>query len=342
LGADGAHRPLVAVAPLLDPAESSNRSRLARLSIAVFLLHWVHVYSEIVVLAVAVVHPLLVRLLGEPIDRARVRRVAAALAAPLAVNAAITAWQLGDPVFARSSTQLLGSQCLSVFWYPLTLGLVGVFGLRGMMLLNREGHPWRYALAAWIATVVLLHTSPVLNGYHFVFQLHLPVALAAAPAVADTASRLRSTGRRFALALVVVGLFAAPLAITWESILDVRRDSLVPRPYVEVARLLAREPPGNVLTPWHIGNLVPAFGPQRSFVGHWFLTPNYKERARAYAELVSDPRRTSDLLTLVDREQIRYVIAPLSEEARLSAAFRRRLVRTVPVHGVSVLVLGPG
>lgn len=331
---------LVALRPLLDPAETSTPRTLATLSIAVFLLYWVHVYSEIVVLAIAVVHPLVSWALGERIDRARLRKLAVALIVPLVFNAAITLWQLGDPVFARSSRQLLGTQQLSVFWYPLTLAVVGVFGLRGMALLVRERHPWRTSLVAWAAAVVLLHTSPVLNGYHFVFQLHLPVALAAAPAVAVTASRLRAERRWLALVLLSIGLFSSPLAITWESMRDARRDSLVPRPYVEVARLLAREPPGNVLTPWHIGHLIPAYGPQRSFVGHWFMTPDYNARSRAYGELVGDPRRTGELLALVERDRIGYVIAPRSEEARLAAVFATRLRRTVEVEGLSVFVLG--
>lgn len=330
---------LLALEPLLDPEQPTTRGGLARLSIAVFLLHWVHVYSEIVVLAVAVVRPLVAWALGDQIDRVRLRRLAAALSVPLVVNAAITAWQLRDPVFARSSGQLLGTQQLSVFWYPLTLALVGAFGLRGIALLARKRHPWVISLAAWAAAVILLHTSPVLNGYHFVFQLHLPIALAAAPAVAATASRLRARGRRLALALVMIGLFASPLAITWESILDAQRDSVVPRPYLEVARLLAREPPGNVLAPWHMGHLIPAYGPQRSFVGHWFMTPDYKARVRIYDELVGDPRRTADLLAVVDRDRIRYIVAPSSEAARLALALRARYVRTLRVDGVSVLVL---
>ena len=59
---------LLALEPLLDPAPATRRN-LARLSIALLLLHWVHVYSEIVVLAVAVVYPLITWALGEPIDR---------------------------------------------------------------------------------------------------------------------------------------------------------------------------------------------------------------------------------------------------------------------------------
>ncbi|HSE62264.1 MAG TPA: hypothetical protein VLG15_01500 [Thermoanaerobaculia bacterium] len=332
---------LSALAPLLDPARPADRRTVARLSIAVFLLHWVHVYSEIVVLAVAVVHPLVTWALGERVDRVRTRRLAMAVGAPLAVNTAITLWQLRDSVFASSSGQILGPQQLSVFWYPLTLALVGAFALRGIALLARESHPWRTALVAWIAAVVFLHSSPVVNGYHFVFHLHLPVALAAAPAVAATVSRFTETGRRVALALVLAGLFASPLAITWEAMRDVYRDSVVPRPYLDVARRLGREPPGNVLAPWQIGHLIPAYGPQRSFVGHWFMTPKYSARVRIYGELVGDPRRTGDLLTLVGRERIGYIVTPRSEEARLAAAFGERVSRTLTVDGLSVLVIGP-
>ena len=332
---------LSALALLLDPARPPDRRTVVRLSLAVFLLHWVHVYSEIVVLAVAVVHPLVAWALGERVDRVRTRRLAMAVGAPLAVNAAITLWQLRDPVFASSSGQILGPQQLSVFWYPLTLALVGAFALRGIARLARESHPWRTALVAWIAAVVLLHSSPVVNGYHFVFHLHLPVALAAAPAVAATVSRLTETGRRVALALVMAALFASPLALTWEAMRDVYRDSVVPRPYLDVARRLGREPPGNVLAPWQIGHLIPAYGPQRSFVGHWFMTPKYNARVRIYGELVGDPRRTGDLLTLVGRERIGYVVTPRSEEARLAAAFGERVSRTLTMDGMSVLVIAP-
>jgi hypothetical protein len=332
---------LSALALLLDPGRPADRRTVVRLSLAVFLLHWVHVYSEIVVLAVAVVHPLAAWALGERVDRVRTRRLAMAVGAPLAVNAAITLWQLRDPVFANSSGQILGPQQLSVFWYPLTLALVGAFALRGIARLARESHPWRTALVAWVAAVVLLHSSPVVNGYHFVFHLHLPVALAAAPAVAATVSRLTETGRRVALALVMAGLFASPLAITWEAMRDVYRDSIVPRPYLDVARRLGREPPGNVLAPWQIGHLIPAYGPQRSFVGHWFMTPKYSARVRIYGELVGDPRRSGDLRALVARERIGYVVTPRSEEARLAAAFGERVSRTLTVDGLSVLVIAP-
>jgi hypothetical protein len=133
---------LSALALLLDPGRPADRRTVVRLSLAVFLLHWVHVYSEIVVLAVAVAHPLVAWALGERVDRVRTRRLAMAVGAPLAVNAAITLWQLRDPVFASSSGQILGPQQLSVFWYPLTLALVGAFALRGIALLARESHPW--------------------------------------------------------------------------------------------------------------------------------------------------------------------------------------------------------
>jgi len=58
-------------------------------------------------------------------------------------------------------------------------------------------------------------------------------------------------------------------------------------------------------------------------------------------ELVGDPRRTGDLLTLVGRERIGYVVTPRSEEARLAAAFGERVSRTLTMDGMSVLVIAP-
>ena len=329
---------LLALEPVLDPAREPNGRRLAGLALTVFVLHWIHPYSELVVLAVAAVRPLAAWALAEPAVLGRAARTWAALALPLAVDAAIALWQLRDPVFAASSRHMLGPQHLPVFWYPLTLAVVGALALRGFVLLARERHPWRTPLGAWIAAVALLHTSPLLNGYHFVFQLHLPVALAAAPA----AAALAATRRRLTVAALALGLFVSPLAITWEALADVRRESRVPAPWIEAVERLANEPAGNVLAPWQLGNLIPAYGPQRVFVGHWFLTPDYAERARRYAAVVGDPAEQPALRDLVDRERIRYLVASADSAPRLAAALGERVEGSERAGGIAILVLSAG
>jgi hypothetical protein len=333
---------LLALEPILDPVRDLRARRLAGLALSVFALHWIHPYSEFVVLAVAAVRPLAAWALAEPVDLARTARIWAALAAPLALDGAIALWQLRDPVFAASSQQMLGAQQLPVFWYPLTFALVGAFALRGFALLAREHHPWRTSLVAWIAAIVFLHTSPIVNGYHFVFQLHLPIAIVAAPAAVALATRLTAARQWLAATALALGLFVSPLAITWESLADVSHDSRVPRAWIDASKLLGAEPAGNVLAPWQIGNLIPAYGPHRVYVGHWFLTPDFGERARRYVSLVGDSAKEPELRDLVDRDHIQYLVAAGELAPRLATALGTRVKGTRYASGIAILVLTPG
>jgi hypothetical protein len=116
---------------------------------------------------------------------------------------------------------------------------------------------------------------------------------------------------------------------------------VTPAAYLEVARLLAAEPAGNVLAPWDLGNVIPAYGPHRVYVGHWFLTPDYTTRAQAYATLVNTPGREVDLMTLLSEERVRYLVTPAAAEERLTTALGVRVTRVLRVPGVAVIfVLG--
>ena len=194
----------------------------------------------------------------------------------LLLIAAIVFWQSGDTIFRRIAGNSLGHQSASIFWYPLTLGLTGLFAIQGLQRLTASAHPWRYRLGAWLLAVVFLHTSPLLNGYHFVFQLYLPICFLAAPVVRDTFEGCAIALSAHPLStLLLLGLFLSCAVVTRRSLGDLWQENLVPQSFVDVARLLADKPTGNVLAMPGLGNILPAYGPHRVYVGHWFLTREF-------------------------------------------------------------------
>jgi hypothetical protein len=175
----------------------------------------VHPYSAIVVLAVAVIRPVLARVVQVPGGGAGAALAAAGLLPAVPVAIVLSAWQNGDAVYRATAGNVLGPQALSILWYPVTLGVTGVLAVRGWRDWIAEADPCVLPMAAWTLAVVFLHTSPVLNGYHFVFYLYTSISLAAAPALVRTWDALRA--RRWGLvgagALAVL-LFQAPLSLT--------------------------------------------------------------------------------------------------------------------------------
>ncbi len=329
----------VTLVPLLRPGGPTGVADAAALGVGVLALVAVHPYSAIVVLGVAATRPVLAWLVQAPGGLGGLRVALAGLVPAVAVAAALSAWQHGDPVYRATASNVFGPQALSVFWYPVTLGATGVLAVRGWRRWFAEANPCVLPMAAWTLAVVFLHTSPVLNGYHFVFHLYPAVSVAAAPALVRTWDALwaRPASRVGAIALVAL-LFHTPLTLTRKCVAEVethriRADS------ARVLDLLAGLPPGNVLSPADLGNFVPAYGPQRVYVGQWFLTPNYAQRANQALAVASGRIGTAELVALVDGQRIRYLVVAAQVAPALAGALGVRVQRTVPVGDWAVLVL---
>ena len=300
-------------------------------SLGLALLYAVHAYSAIVVVAVLGVRILLDLRSGEPGRRRVAGRLAGALAPGLLAVAATALYQLGDPAFRASAGGVLGTQLVSLLWYPLGLGLLGVLAWIGFG--HGRGEPWTRGLVVWAGTVAVLHNLPVLNGYHFLFHLHLPLAIVAARAAPATFRAARPAGR----AALLLGLFLSSAAVSVEAVADVVRVHLVPRAWIDAARALGERPRGNVLAPQPVGNVIPAWGAHRVWVGHWFLTPDARERARRVERLFAAPReRAAALRALVSRERIRYLVVPAERVDDVAAVLGDR---TIEREGVGELVL---
>lgn len=298
---------LLVLTPLVHP-RGPRSPREAVVVSAAFLGTWlVHPYSAVAAGAAAAGALASAWISGEPDLAARFRRFAAALLPGAVAVGALALWQRGDPVFRASSGGFFGPQLVTVGWYPVTLAALGFFALRGLRTRAERRDPWRHGLAGWAGAIALLHASNVVNGYHFVFALHVPLALLAAePARAWLVAR-RSQGLRGRLAAVAVGalLFASPLGTT---VADVQEPWLLDGASARLLADLAARPAGNVLAPSGLALLVPAYSPHHVFAGHWFMTPDYEARAARADALTSDPSRARELAAEVAAHRIDHVV----------------------------------
>ena len=217
-----------------------------------------------------------------------------------------------------------------------------MLAVRGWRAWLAEANPSALPMAAWTLAVVVLHTSTVLNGYHFVFHLYTPVSLAAAPSLMRVwdGARTRRWGLAGVVALAVV-LVQAPLLLTRKCLAEVETHRIHPTS-ARVLDLLAGLPPGNVLAPADLGNFVPAYGPHRVYVGHWFLTPQYAQRANEALAAATGRMGAAELVALVDGQRLRYLVVATQAAPALMSTLGARVERTVELGELTVLVLAGG
>ena len=325
--------------PLLRPDGPSGIADAAVLGGGLLALAATHPYSTLVVLAVAVTRPVLGWLVQVPRALAGVTTSLMGLLPALAVIVALAAWQNADAVYRATATGTLGPQALSVFWYPVTLGVTGVFAVRGWRTWLAEANPCALPMAAWTLAVIFLHTSTVLNGYHFVFHLYTPICLAAAPAMvrAWDGARGRPWGMVGAAAVGVL-LVQAPLLLTRKCLAEVESHR-INQTSARVLDVLATMPGGNVLAPADLGNFVPAYGPHRVYTGHWFLTPQYTERANQALAVATGRTGAAELIALVDAQHLDYLVVATQAAPALASALGARVARTIDAGELTLMVL---
>lgn len=333
---------LVTIVPLVRPGGPRGAGDAAILGIGLLVLLATHPYSAIVVVAVAMARPAVGWLLRLPGGMAGVVPLLGGLVPAVLAIAALSAWQNGDPVYRATSSNVLGSQALSIFWYPVTLGAVGVLAVRGWQRWIADDHPALLGMAAWTLAVVFLHTSPILNGYHFVFHLHVPLCLAAAGALVAAWDALRARpGGQVALVGLAVVLFQTPVSLTRKCVGEVETHR-IRESSAQVLQLLATLPAGNVLSPADLGNYVPAYGPHRVFAGQWFLTPQYAQRAQQALAVARGSTTAPELLALVDAQRLRYLVVGTAAAPALSTVLGARVERTLGAGDLSIIVLAGG
>lgn len=334
---------LVALRRLLRPTDDGRLWLDLGVSFLLVILWFVHPYSSMVGFAVGAARPVAQLIVEGVVEKRRLARQGLTLVLAATPILAVTAWQLADPVFRAASGQLLGPLPLAVFWYPWTVGLVLLFAIKGAVRWIETQNLYRSSLLAWVGAVVLLHTSPVTNGYHFVPYLHLPLSILAGAAMPGLWERwwgVRGRRRLVAISTLVL-LFASPILVTLESIRELGERNLVPEVFVEATSRMAELPPGRSLVPPQMGMLVAAYTHHSVWAGHWFLTPEYWTRVDQYAALVADPGRQEDLLELLRVEQFRYLAVPAVVGDRINGALEGRVLERHPIGELELMVLRP-
>jgi hypothetical protein len=328
---------LALIAPFVSPTGLSSWRDAGVLAIGIPLLAWVHPYSLIAVLAVVVVRCALGVMCGQAL--VGMRLVFAACAPAVALVFIVASWQREDAVFAATADEMFGRQAVSAFWYPIALGALGFFAFQGWRRRLHESDPASVGLLAWTFAIAMLHMSPVLNGYHFVSYLHVPVCLAAAPALALTWQRARDHHHgRIGLIVAAALLFNAPLshtviAVNWAA------SETIPADWMRLVERLRGERPGQILATAEVATWIPAYTEHRVFAGQWFLTPDYERRAHRAAMLTGPRASAEELRDVVASDRITYIVANVSVEPVLARMLAPRVTRTVNVGSLAVLFL---
>lgn len=291
--------------PIFKPGKTLTPATQLGGALGFFALFVLHPYSAITAATVAVFALAVGWLFGE---RSVARGLIPALGAGLLGVALLGAWQRGDAVFAASAGGALGSQQLSPFWYPLVYGSLCIFALRGARSWAGGDHPLRFALLGWLLAAVWLHTSTLLNGYHFAVALHIPLCILAAPPFIESWDRARE-GKPFAIALCAATLLA-PIWLSAESISAISTENEVPVEFEAIVQDLQPLEPGNVLTGERLGNVLPAYTPHRVFTGHHFLTPEHAKRGGLIRDLMAGALDAEAIGDLIRAQNLRYAVLP--------------------------------
>jgi hypothetical protein len=303
---------------------------------AFFFLYWIHPYSALGTLAIIGMCVCAEWFISRRLNVPSLVKVVSTLVLPISAIAVLVFWQIGDPVYRASTGGFFGGSDLSIFWYPLTFGAVGLMALMGVRTWANERHPYLLPIVAWVIIIVFLHSSPLINGYHFVYLLPLPLCILAARPVRAVFDR--SGKRAIALALA---LFAAPVFILM-GMLKASEQYSVPRDTMRVVSTLEKLPTGNVMSHMQIGNIIPSRTQHRVWLGHWFLTPGYAYRAEEYTAMTEQPERFQDLLKVLGENQIRYLVVPTDSAKPLLERLGFRVETVVPQGQWTLLTLQLG
>jgi hypothetical protein len=238
------------------------------------LLHFSHSYSSLIALCLIAVSVLF------SFSLRKFLHLLYALCLPLAIILYASAWQIADEIYRLSASHFFGTQNITLFWYPIGLGLLLFLAVKGSLM-----NPSKVILV-WIFPVIFLHHSDIVNGYKFLFYLHIPVVILATPYFLH----LLQNFSRLSYFLIFPLLFNAPVFQTIEGIQEIKsREYISPAIYAEIKKLQTI-PKANIIAPTPVDTMIPAFTPHNVFCGHWFLTPGYQEKGKLYSYLVDHPQ----------------------------------------------------
>jgi hypothetical protein len=250
--------------------------------------------------------------------RRRLRPALVAVAAFVPV-AAYLLWARGEPVFAITSERGFSyTDRFSLWWYPLSYGLLLPLGAVGLRALAGEESPRRDLLLAWLVAAFVLSVNPFYAGVKFQYLVFPPLALLAGIGLlrlwdgSGRARRLLAVPRvRVALGLLL--FLNAPIALA-------RRPATpdtIPGLYmngaeIDAMRWLGDQPQGVVMSAFWSGARLPWLAGKKVYLGHWFLTPSANRKAQDMLRFFSPRAPTPAKRSILEQSRIRYVyVGPL-------------------------------
>lgn len=311
------------------------------ISFGIVILWYIHSYSGIAAIVIFLGYIIVSLIFDNPqrVRQSLLNRIGA-IVLGLLIIALISYWQHQDPIFKKTSGAFFGVQDASIFWYPLTFALLIPFCIKGIKIMATEGNPWVYGISGWIIGIMILHSSPIFNGYKFVMYLHMPIAIAVAPALSNwISSQKRNIFGYFRSFLVLVIIFISTFFVTQEMIKEVRAYG-IPRSWILVIENLKDLKAGNVLAPMPLSNVLPSFTPHRVFNGHWFMTPDSSQKSQFYITVMYNPLSYSNEINkLIDNEKIKYIVHPAQSADPLKQIIQEKIVRTITLDEWVIFIL---
>lgn len=232
-------------------------------------------------------------------------------------------WALEDPVYATTSAQVkLWRLSYPPYLWPLAFGPHTLLATFGLTTARSSDEGFRL-IRAWFLVVLLACVNPFVTNAKFVFLSIVPLGLLTARGAFRMWDYCASGGKfprlRWILAsvlglLLVVGTVRGIVLGVGDP-----RSKMFAYSDNDTLRLLAalRElPEGSVLCAAKTGLLVPWLARKPVFVGHWFLSARYYEKAALVSRFFAEGVDAREKVTLLEVAGIRWVLYG-PEEAKL-------------------------
>lgn len=331
---------IIIIEPLLKETNSFTTKNFIIISLGIIVLWFVHPYTAFAVFSIFCTYLALSIIFQNKISWIRISKRGISLMLGIIIIGLITFWQKQDLVFKKTSSSFFGAQNVSLFWYPLTYGLLILFFLLGLKKMIRENHPWLFPMIGWTTAIVILHNSPILNGYKFLMYLHMPICIVAAPAVADWFKNQKKNLIGYCRSgIVIILIFISTIFISIESIKEVRAYG-IPESWLSIAKKMKELPPGNILAPMPLSNILPSFTHHKVYNGHWFMTPDSNLKSKFYLTIMQNPLKYSyEINNLIEKENINYIIQPINYAEDLKLVIKNRIKFTIPIDDWIIIIL---
>ncbi len=257
-------------------------------------------------------------------DRAKsnLKRALPGLLSFLAV-ASYLLWARTDEVFRTNSEGgFRWTMHFSFWWYPLTYGALLPLAWFGIREAARDADPPSDLVLSWLAAAFFLSINPLYAGVKFQYLVFPPLAILAALGFFHLMDRhepfrraLSSTRIQVACAMLL--FLDAPVILVKEMpYTRSEADIFMPAAELEAMRWLENEPDGTVLSGIWAGNRIPWLSGKKVHVGHWFMSPEYRERKMHILALLAPEVPIADKLGILADSRARYVYVGTHEEAR--------------------------